>query len=122
MSLGIQVILPAESDLMRPSTMYGIGEHNPRHIRLLARMREAESLRDQCRNNIAQLQVKLASIEGTLSEQNYMLGMWTDDIHPDIRQAVSLAHNYVMPVGELSAVQKDEQSTGAAVLALEAGA
>ena len=41
--LGIQVILPPESDLMRPTTMYGIGEHNVRHIRIAERLKECEA-------------------------------------------------------------------------------
>lgn len=69
---------------------------------------------------MAQIQVKLASVEGTVAEQRYMLDMWTDDIEPDLRQAVSFAQHHTRPVGELAAMKKEPDSTGAAVLTLGA--
>lgn len=114
-SIGIHVVLPQESDLMRPPTMYGIGEHHPRHIRMLARLREAEANREQIRQTIAQCQMKLAAVEGTIAEQNYILNSWTDDIESDLRQAVSLSGEFAKPIGAMKA---SADSTGAVVLDL----
>ncbi len=113
MAMGIDVVLPAESDLMRPATMYGIGEHNPRHIKLTARLAEI-------RANIAANQqqaeacVRVAtSLKGSEAECLYMLNTWSDDITPDLRQAISYAPEYNRAPGRL--LRQEPESTGAAV-------
>jgi hypothetical protein len=120
MSLGIHVLLPKESDLMRPPTMYGIGEHNPRHIRLLARKVEAEA---QLANLVGQhdnIIKQTMMLKGVIAEQDYLLGAWSDDVAPDLRQAASFAGEFVKPAGAMAKVSAATDSTGADVVSLEA--
>lgn len=123
MSLGINVLLPQESDLMRPPTMYGIGELNPRHVVLSARKAAAEAQKAQLTAQHDQIIKQSMVVSGVLQEIDYQLGAWTDDVTPDIRQAVSFAHQFKRPVGELAKAAKDAMatapdSTGADVVAL----
>jgi len=118
MSLGIQVILPQESDLMRPPTMYGIGELNPRHIRLIARRAEAQAQHDQLIAQHDEIIKRTMMAKGVLQEIDYLLGAWTDDINPDPKKAVSFSSEYVRPLGTLAEAVKDAEtkaSTGADV-------
>lgn len=117
MSIGIHVVLPQESDLMRPPTKYGIGEHNPRHIRMLARLREAEANLNAAKQQMAQCQINIATWSGVVQEQQYILGCWTDDVEPDLRQAMSFSSEFTKPVG---AANGPEATTGAEVVSLEA--
>jgi len=113
MALGIEVVVPPESDIMRPSTMYGIGEHNPRHIKLLARLAEIDANLTQAQQMQAQVNNKIAALMGAKGEVSYMLKHWSDDITPDLRQAVSFAPEYNKEMGRLGV------STGAAVVPFE---
>lgn len=115
-SIGINVALPQESDLMRPPTKYGIGEHNPRHIRMLARLREAEANLNAAKQQMAQLQINVATWSGIIQEQQYILGAWTDDVAPDLRQSVSFSSEFTKPAGTLAKTD----TTGAEVVPLEA--
>lgn len=114
MSIGIHIVLPQESDLMRPPTKYGIGEHNPRHIRMLARLREAEANLNVAKQQMAQAQINAATWSGVIQEQQYILGAWTDDVVPDLRQAMSFSSEFTKQVGAAA----NADTTGAEVVAL----
>ena len=119
MSLGIEVVMPAESDLMRPPTMYGIGELNPRHIKFMARKAELEAQKAAHTATFQQAAQNLNMVNGMLAEVDYMLGNWTDDIMPDLRRAVSFSGEYMKPVGELQkAIEAAKDSTGAEVVTI----
>lgn len=110
-SLGINIVLPAESDLMRPPTMYGIGELNPRHIRLTARLAELKAQQQHLLQQQQAASQGLLTIQGALNEVTYYLSCWTDEVRPDARQAVSFSGQHgKAPVGK--------DSTGAEVLTL----
>lgn len=113
-ALGISIVLPEESDLMRPSTMYGIGELNPRHIRLMARRAEAVANKAALQAQIEQASRQMVRFDGIVSELDYMLGAWTDDVWCDIKQAVSFAGQFNRPV-----LPANEAATGAEVVPLE---
>lgn len=113
-SLGIRLVVPIESDLMRPPTMYGIGELNPRHIRLSARLAECNAQRANLVAQQQQIVQRVNFIDGQVAELNYMLGAWTDDIQEDLGKAVSFSGQY----GRKDAVLAPE-SSGAEVVALE---
>ncbi len=102
MSLGINVMLPEESDLMRPPTMYGIGEHNPRHVALLARKTMIEAQKAQCAAQHNQLGQNILTMNGQLAELEHVLQSWCDDLQPDLRHAVSFSREAAHPTGELS--------------------
>ena len=94
-TLGIEIVLPPESDLMRPTTLYGIGEHNQRHIKLRERMAELESQESQLNNTIQNYTQQLAQVRGAKDVLNYVMELWTDDIHGDIAQAMSFSGMFV---------------------------
>ena len=117
MALGIQVVLPEETDLMRPPTKYGVGELNPRHIRFMARLAEVKANINALTQQGQQLQMRLASLQGSQAEIEYILSCWTDDLSPDLGKAISYAGQFVKPLGEAAKSEKD--TTGAAVMAME---
>lgn len=91
--LGIEVILPPESDLMMPPTLYGIGEYNPRAMKWLARLNELQSRSAQMGAQISQMSNEKIHIDGCIDNMRYMYNTWADDIdtHMCITSAVSLA-------------------------------
>ena len=110
MSLGINIVLPQESDLMRPPTMYGVGELNPRHIRLLARRAEAQAQHDALVAQHDGIIKQTMITKGIMQELDYLLGSWTDDIQPDPTKAVSFSGEFTRPVGTL--VKAMDESKG----------
>lgn len=95
---GIQIVLPPESDLMRHSTLYGIGEHNPRHIRITERIKELESQKRAAEQMALNAQIEHAKVAAALDAYNYFLEVWSDDIHPDIRDALSFSGCFVKSI------------------------
>lgn len=110
-ALGIEIVLPPESDLMRHSTIYGYGEHNERHIRLREILMELESRKANIVATLNQAQMDLHHVNGRLDQMKYVLDVWSDDLQGDLKQAISFAGSYGKPP-----IEKD--STGAEVLAL----
>lgn len=93
LSLGIEVILPPESDLAQPMTLYGIGEYNPRHQKLLANLQNMQNREAFLANQVGQANNELIATRGAIGNMKYILATWTDDLEPDcsIKSAVSLA-------------------------------
>jgi hypothetical protein len=91
--LGIQVILPPESDLMQPPTLYGISEYHPRHSKLLARLNELKGREAFLAGQIGSMNSELMHTRGAIDNLNYIFNTWIDDIGPgiDYASAVSLA-------------------------------
>lgn len=113
MALGINVALPPESDLMRPTTMYGIGELNPRHIRMAARLAEVEAAMAQHSQTRDAATQHLLSLAGAKAEIQYWMQTWSDDIQPDPKHAVMLSGSFLKEKGSLL-----QRSTGAEVVDL----
>lgn len=88
---GIDVVLPPESDLMRHTTLYGIGEHNPRHIRIAERIKELEAQKMQLQGQMQECNNRLNQVMGALESYNYMLDAWTDDLDGDLVHAMSFS-------------------------------
>lgn len=122
MALGISIVLPEESDLMRPPTMYGIGELNPRHIKLQARLAEVSAQKAQLSAQNEQNVRRVLQLDGMMAELNYQLATWTDDLTPDPKEAVSFVQYF--EAGQLEQAPVVEpakpESTGAAVVPLDA--
>lgn len=73
---GIKVVLPPESDLMRPPPLYGICESTPADIKLEAREKE---LAARLANAQAQMQAvtqEVACMSGALSDLRYQRRTW----------------------------------------------
>ena len=89
MSQGIEIILPPESDLMRPTTLYGLSEYNPRQIKLLARQRELQGRLANCNATLANAQKEQMFLQGALDNLNYIFTTWVDEVPEDLRFAIS---------------------------------
>lgn len=88
MEAGIEVILPPESDLMRPSTLYGISEYDPMHIKLLARKRELEGRRNNAMVALNHAQNEKMFLDGAIDNLEYILQTWVNKVPTDLRMAV----------------------------------
>lgn len=91
--LGIPIIVPPESDLMQPPTLYGIGEYNPRHQKLLARLGELQGREQMLAGTVGNANNELLHIRGCIDDLKYIFNTWVDDVDPNttIESAVSLA-------------------------------
>lgn len=116
---GARIALPPESDLMRPTTMYGIGEHNERHVKLRERMMEFEAAKASSHQLVQTHTQNFKFMEGACEATKYFLEVWSDDIRPGFDQAMSFAGAYV---NDIKAKQTELGSTGAEVVSLEAKA
>ncbi len=92
---GIEVILPPESDLMRPTTMYGISEYNPRQIKLLARRRELDARLVDATNRMNNASQEITFLRSAIDNLDYIQNTWVDDVECDLGKMVSAAHGDV---------------------------
>lgn len=115
--LGIQVYLPPESDLMRPSTMYGIGEHSQRHVKLRERLVELESRIGQSKAIVQQHSASLQFMEGQATMLRHFLEVWTDNEDEADEEAFSFAGTHVAKFVDST---PEPVSTGAEVLKIPA--
>lgn len=76
--LGIGVIVPPESDLLRPSPMYGLCESEHWHIKLLERRRELQGRLNMHRQHAADHTRMVAFIEGALDDMHYHMETWSE--------------------------------------------
>jgi hypothetical protein len=91
--LGIQVILPPESDLAQPPTLYGISEYHPRHSKAVARLAELQQREGFLAGQIGNMDRELTHLRGAIDNHKYWMNTWVDEVDPgvDITSAVSLA-------------------------------
>lgn len=118
-ALGIEIVLPPESDLMRPTLIYGLGETSPRHVKLSSRLAAFHQQRGACRTQMAQLQQQDAYLSGAIDDCTYILQSWCDDISaPDIAQAMSYSAQFHAKPKGMSTVLDTQDTTGASVLTI----
>ncbi len=113
-AMGIDVVLPPESDLMRHSTLYGIGEHNQRHVKLRERLNELEANKQVVMNRIQQDTAGLHELNGAINQIKYILELWSDDIEGDLTQAMSFSGVFVKPIATPEAVRLTPEVPAAA--------
>lgn len=77
--MGITVIVPPESDLMRPMPLYGVSESSQWMIKSTARKRELEGRMAQAQNLHAQATHDIAFLQGALDDLNYHMLTWGED-------------------------------------------
>lgn len=85
---GIEVILPPESDLMRPSTLYGISENSPKMIKWKARLSELQQRKANAVANMNAISNEAQFLNGAIDNLEYMLSTWVDEVPSDLRMAV----------------------------------
>jgi len=78
-SLGIDVYVPPESDLMRPMPLYGISESSHWMIKNTARRRELETRRNNAMNQLENVKQEIAFLNGALDDLKYHMDTWCED-------------------------------------------
>lgn len=77
--LDIQIIVPPESDILRPMPGYGLAESDHWHIKLLERHRELQGRLAMCDQQLAQLNQQRHFLAGAISDNDYHLKTWGQD-------------------------------------------
>lgn len=78
-AMGIKVTIPPQSDLNQPNRLYGVAEHDAKHIKLLARMDEMRARIHECEVTVQNKTNELMFLRGALSDCDYHLKTWTHD-------------------------------------------
>lgn len=73
---GIQVIIPPESDILRPRPIYGVCEWSHAHIKSLARMRELEGRKQNADARARQGLDESLFLSGAIDNLKYMTDTW----------------------------------------------
>ena len=74
--LGIQIIVPPESDLLMPPPAYGLVEHSNKHIKSLARKNELEGRLAGARAAMQQAMREEAFLLGAIDATTYEMNTW----------------------------------------------
>lgn len=77
--LDIQIIVPPESDILRPMPGYGLAESDHWHIKLLERQRELQQRLAVCDQQLAQITQQRHFLAGAISDNDYHLKTWGQD-------------------------------------------
>ena len=93
MQRGIDVIIPPESDLMRPPPPYGFIEYNPRFVKMLARQRELTIRLENSNMMIQRESGQVQFLNGALDDLNYMINTYAYEGSNDLRFAISDARS-----------------------------
>lgn len=89
---GIQIVLPPESDLGQPPTLYGVSEYHPRHTRLLARLNELKQRQAYLQGSLGSTQAELNMVNGAIDSLEYVFNQWVNDLGPfNLSHALSRA-------------------------------
>jgi hypothetical protein len=75
-SMGIEVIVPPESDLMMPPPLYGICEVEPMHIKLTARYRELNQRHANAMNELQTKTQETYFLKGAMDDLIYQMNTW----------------------------------------------
>lgn len=75
-SKGIEVGVPPESDLLRPSALYGVCENSHQWIKTTARARELSHRRAECEQVITQKTQELQFLRGAIDDLGWVQNTW----------------------------------------------
>jgi hypothetical protein len=74
--LGVQVVVPVESDILAPTPQYGFREANPLYRKLLVRRQEIMLRYQAARAEEASQKVLADTLSGALEDIDYMINTW----------------------------------------------
>jgi len=105
--LGIQIIVPPESDLLRPSPRYGIDESEHWMIKLTARKAELSGRLAGAQQREQSIIREVAFLQGALDDMDYMMKTWVGE-----REGRGTAHEIMLQAPWLQpAVQPSRSPT-----------
>ena len=81
--LGIEVILPMESDVMTPPALYGLSEKSHRSIKLQSRAVELAGKLAHAKQQQAAIGNQVIFLEGAIEDLQYMRNNWDFDGDPN---------------------------------------
>lgn len=76
--MGIEIVVPPESDLLCPMPLYGISESSHFMIKQTARLRELEGRRDQALQAVKHAETSVAFLNGAIDDVRYQMQTWGD--------------------------------------------
>jgi hypothetical protein len=79
MERGIKVTIPPQSDLLRPTPLYGFREADPMDQKLLARKAELEARIANATNMHENSKVEILQLRGALDDLTYTRATWVQD-------------------------------------------
>lgn len=79
MKRGIKVTVPQQSDLMRPSPLYGFCEQDHLHQKMLAREAELRQRLTQAQQQFEQSRNDMIYLQGALEDVRYVRNTWVTD-------------------------------------------
>jgi hypothetical protein len=77
--LDIQIVVPPESDILRPMPGYGLAESDHWHIKLMERHRELQGRLNACDQQLAQITQQRHFLAGAISDNDYHMKTWGQD-------------------------------------------
>ena len=80
--MGIEVVVPPESDLLAPPALYGLWECSHKGIKLTSRLRELTSRKAQADQNLEVAKQEAYFLAGALDDMTYQTNTWISDGKP----------------------------------------
>ena len=129
--LGIKVVVPPESDLLRPMPLYGICESSHYWIKMTERKREIQARINAAQANIQAITGELHFCRGVMEDIDYQMQTWGEDRvgagvaieirakDPEVQQAIL---DSLPPPPPPQAAGASFNSTGSAPVELYGGA
>jgi len=112
-ALGIQIVVPPESDLLQPPAPYGFIELHPRHAKLLRRREELMSQLTMHQSGIKSSEERVNVLKGCIDNLDYILTTWTGDVDEGLRYSDAVSHAAVLagrPVPIVAAAHRFKES------------
>ncbi len=78
-TLGIEIMVPPESDLMRPMPAYGLMESEHWHIKLMARQRELTARMNNAQATMKNAEIEFHMVRGALDDLDYIMKTWAGE-------------------------------------------
>lgn len=78
--LDITIVVPPESDLLRPPVLYGVVEYDHHHIKNTVRRKEIEQRLAAAEAQLEQAKMQVSFYKGALDDIDYQLNTWHENL------------------------------------------
>jgi hypothetical protein len=92
-SIGIKIVLPPESDLIRPAPLYGYQEHDHMYVKLAEREKELTARIQDAAHRRQAAHDEFTFLNGAIDDVRYMMKTWIAD-----GQAIQMAYSQPEPI------------------------
>jgi hypothetical protein len=102
-TIGIKIVLPPESDLVRPAPLYGYQEHDHFYVKLAEREKELTARIQDAAHRRQAAHDEFTFLNGAMDDTRYMMKTWVAD-----GQAIAMAYAQPEPIDvEFKAAPKE---------------